>query len=68
MKKDRYIRREKIEWCSMRWNNAPDTRKPRALLIGDSIANGYHRFAVEQLNRRFNVDLLATSKSLDDQG
>ncbi len=52
----------------MRWNNAPDTRKPRALLIGDSIANGYHRFAVEQLNRRFNVDLLATSKSLDDQG
>ncbi len=52
----------------MRWSNAPDMRKPRALLIGDSIANGYHRFAAEQLNRRFNVDLLATSKSLDDQG
>lgn len=34
--------REEIEWVNFRWDHALDTSLPRVLLIGDSIANGYH--------------------------
>ncbi len=68
MQKTKYIRREKTEWCALRWANAPDRRKRRVLLIGDSIAYGYHRFVADNLAGKYNTDLLSTSKSLDDQG
>ncbi len=42
--------------------------KRRVLLIGDSIAYGYHRFVADNLAGKYNTDLLSTSKSLDDQG
>ena len=57
--------RERIEWCQLRWNQAPDTSKPRVLLIGDSISVGYSGEVVKQLRRVANVDLMATSAAID---
>ena len=58
--------REEIEWVNFRWDHAPDVTRPRVLLIGDSIANGYHGVVSAQLQDRANVDLLATSKCVGD--
>lgn len=58
--------RQQIEWVNFRWDHAPDTSRPRVLLIGDSIANGYHGPVSASLKDRFNVDLLATSKCVAD--
>ena len=58
--------REEIEWVNFRWDHAQDTSRPRVLLIGDSIANGYHGTVSASLKDRFNVDLLATSKCVAD--
>jgi len=60
--------REKIEWCRMWWENAPDASLPRVLLIGDSIAESYSATARQQLAGKANVDLLATSKCIRDPG
>lgn len=58
--------REEIEWVNFRWDHAPDVTRPRVLLIGDSIANGYHGVVSDLLQDRANVDLLATSKCVGD--
>ncbi len=58
--------RETIEWCNFRWEEAPDLTLPRVLLIGDSIANSYHQAVVRELKGIANVDLMATSKAIDD--
>ena len=58
--------REDIEWCNFRWDHAPDATLPRVLLIGDSIAYGYHGVVSARLEGVANVDLLATSKCITD--
>jgi hypothetical protein len=61
------VKREKIEWCDMRWFNADNDSLPGVLLIGDSIAVGYSAKVQEQLDGTANVARLATSKCLCDK-
>lgn len=58
--------RETIEWVQLRWSNAPDTRLPRVLLVGDSIVVGYSDTVAAALKGEANVDMLATSAAIDD--
>lgn len=58
--------REGMEWANFWWENAPDAKLPRVLLIGDSITNGYHRNVANLLKGKANVDLLATSANILD--
>jgi hypothetical protein len=58
--------RENIEWTNMRWNNAPDTDKPRVLLIGDSIVVGHADKAHDLLKDKVCVDYYATAKCVSD--
>jgi hypothetical protein len=58
--------REGTEWAILRWQQAPDTKLPRVLLVGDSISNGYASHVTGLLQGQANVDLLATSKSVCD--
>lgn len=58
--------RENIEWVNLRWDHSPDTTRPRVLLVGDSISNGYHGTVSARLEGFANVDLMATSKAISD--
>lgn len=58
--------REDIEWTAFRSYNAPDRQSPRALLIGDSISQGYHMEVREKLGTKVNITLWATSKCVTD--
>lgn len=58
-------KREKYEWCQIWWDEADNDTKPRILLIGDSIAVGYRPYVKERIDDRC-VDMLATSKAIDD--
>jgi hypothetical protein len=58
--------RERAEWCHMWWENAHETTRPRILLVGDSICNGYNGIVRKRLAEFANVDLLATSKNISD--
>lgn len=58
--------REGTEWAILRWEQAPDTKLPRVLLVGDSISNGYASHVSGLLAGKAHVDLLATSKSVCD--
>ncbi|MBU0607466.1 MAG: SGNH/GDSL hydrolase family protein, partial [Armatimonadetes bacterium] len=58
--------REGTEWAILRWQQAPNTKLPRVLLVGDSITNGYAGHVTGLLKDRANVDFLATSKSVCD--
>jgi len=60
------VHREKIEWCNIRWENTTDPELPRVLLIGDSITLGYSGHVKKLLAGKANVDVLATSKAIDD--
>jgi len=55
---------EDIEWISLRWHNAPDTSKPRVLLVGDSIVAGHGTLVYELLKENLCVDFFATSKHI----
>jgi len=66
-KSEQNVKREKIEWCDMRWFNADDNSLPRVLLIGDSIVVGYSTKVQEQLDGTANVARLATSKCICDK-
>jgi len=57
---------ERTEWCEFWWEKANQRDKKRVLLIGDSIAKGYHVFVKELLGGQVYVDKLATSKALDN--
>ncbi len=50
-------------WGFKRITNA-DPNLPRVLLIGDSIANGYHKRVAELLKGKANVDLYITPKNV----
>lgn len=56
---------EKYEWCRLWWENANDNTLPRALLVGDSIAEGYHPVVKEMLSGRVHVDLFASSRAIN---
>ncbi len=57
---------ENIEWCNIRWEHTNDKTRPRVLLIGDSITLGYSGVVKERLKGKANVDVLATSKAIDN--
>jgi len=60
------VKRETSEWCNMWWDHANDPKLPRVLLIGDSISLGYHRTVIKELKGKAHVDILATSKGIND--
>ncbi len=56
---------ETIEWCQLRWEQT-NSKRPRVLLIGDSISVGYSGPVKQRLKGKMCVDLLATSKAIDN--
>ncbi len=58
--------RENIEWSITYSYNATETGKPRVLLIGDSICNGYNGRVRDMLAGRVNVSFWASSKCVTD--
>ena len=61
-----HIAREAIEWCNIWIPDANGTKLPRALLIGDSITQGYSANVAELLKGKASVARLTTSKSIGD--
>jgi hypothetical protein len=59
-------KQEATEWCNFRWEQANNARLPRVLLIGDSIAVGYHPVVTTLLGHKAGVDLWATSRGVTD--
>ncbi len=59
-------RREDVEWSITYTFRALETDKPRVLLIGDSICNGYHGSVREKLEGKVNVSFWASSKCVTD--
>ena len=60
------IVRENIEWCRIWVPGINQTDKPRILLIGDSITEGYSGTVEKLLEGKAYVARLSTSKSLGD--
>lgn len=58
--------RENIEWSIIYMFGTNDESKPRALLIGDSICNGYQSVVCRQLEDKMNVTYWAGSKCATD--
>jgi lysophospholipase L1-like esterase len=61
-----HIARETNEWCNIWIPEANGTTLPRALLIGDSITQGYSPKVAEKLTEKVSVARLTTSKSIGD--
>jgi lysophospholipase L1-like esterase len=59
--------REGTEWSITYAFNANETAKPRVLLIGDSICNGYQAFVKEELDSVAYTSFWATSKCVTDR-
>ena len=57
--------KEKFEWIRSWSDYAPNTDKPRVLLIGDSITNGYNEHVRELLRDACYVDFFATSYTIE---
>lgn len=62
---DRVVK-EQYEWFNIWWDCANDPTLPRVLLIGDSIACGYSAVVTKELQARYHVDRLGTSRSIND--
>ncbi len=60
------IVREAIEWCNIWVPETNETALPRALLIGDSITQGYYPKVAEALKGKVTVARITTSKSIGD--
>jgi hypothetical protein len=58
--------KEQYEWFNIWWDCANDPALPRVLLIGDSIACGYSAVVTKELQSKYHVDRLGTSRSLND--
>ena len=65
-KDDRNIPLETYEWDDIWFDHAPDTDKPRILLVGDSISKGYRTPAIKELNDSYHTDNWATSMAVDN--
>ena len=59
-------KKESIEWSITYHYNAPDTKNPRLLLIGDSICNGYQQETRTVLTQEVNLSFWASSKCVTD--
>ncbi len=57
---------ETYEWCDFWWEKTDGDGKPRVLLIGDSITRAYRPKVQELLKDTAYVDMLATSKAVDN--
>lgn len=57
---------ERYEWCDFWWEETDKADKPRVLLIGDSITRGYRPKVSDIIRERAYVDMLATSKAIDN--
>lgn len=57
---------ETYEWCDFWWEKTDCYDKPRVLLIGDSITRAYRPKVNELLKETAYVDMLATSKAVDN--
>lgn len=57
---------EEIEWTNIWREEADKEDKPRVLLIGDSITQGYSSFVYRALDKKWSVTHLATSKCIDN--
>src|SRR3954469_14911554 len=58
--------RESIEWCDIWISHANETKLPRVLLIGDSIARDYYPEVEKRLAGKAFVARLATSRFVAD--
>ena len=58
--------REEIEWSIVYMFGTNDESKPRALLIGDSICNGYQSVVINRLKGKMNITYWASSKCATD--
>lgn len=59
-------KRESIEWSITYAYDALDESRPRVLLIGDSICNGYNGAVRDKLAGEVNVSFWASSKCVTD--
>lgn len=59
--------REDIEWTRSWCTDCNDSTKPRILLIGDSICDGYYDTVFERLNSMYAVDKLVSSRSVESE-
>src|SRR5688572_14797511 len=58
--------REAIEWCDIWISHANETKLPRVLLIGDSVARDYYPEVERRLAGKAFVARLATSRFIAD--
>ena len=58
------VKHERIEWSSTWVVNADKDTRPRVLLVGDSIVNGYYSAVEKQLGGKASCARYATSKFL----
>lgn len=56
---------ETFEWIHSWLDHTDKHDRPRVLLVGDSICNGYEQFVHDRLKDEYYVDFLATSHSCD---
>lgn len=57
---------EQIEWSNVWREDADQPGKPRILLIGDSITQGYCSYVYNALDKKWGVTMYATSKGIDN--
>ena len=60
------IQLEKYEWCDFWWGETDEHEHPRVLLVGDSITKGYRSTVSGLLKGTAYVDMLATSRAVDN--
>lgn len=58
--------RERLEWANFWWNSANDNKKPRVLIVGDSICNGASGNVYAKLDDVAYVDKFVSSKNVKD--
>ncbi len=61
------IKTEYIEWCDFWIEDSGNKEKPRVLLIGDSVTRDYKGPVMELLQSRVNVNMMASSRGMDNE-
>ncbi len=57
---------EEYEWCNFWFDRANDQTRRRILLVGDSITNSYRHSLTQSLGYEYCVDMIASSRSIDN--
>jgi lysophospholipase L1-like esterase len=60
------VKKERTEWLISYVHDANKNDKPRVLLIGDSITNGYHKTVMEELKGKAYIATFLTSRGIED--